>query len=337
MEGFNLLYKLIQPHSSISIVGMCKNAGKTTVLNRIISDCAVRGECLGLTSIGRDGERSDVVTGTKKPEIFIYDGMLVATAVLALKLGTISREIVGTVDITTPMGSIVLARAKSDGMVQLAGPSMTAQLITVRDMLIELGATRVVIDGALSRKSLAMPAVSKGAVLCTGASYCADIRTTVLDTAYAVSLMTLPKTESKISVRDKKIQIISGDDIACFDAPTEAAQMLSKGGALAVVVFGGVTDSLAASLLTAGRRLDGVELICEDSSRLLLSRENAGRLNRAGVRLSVMNPMKLIAVTVNPFSAYGTHYDKNEFFDGVRSHVDAGIPVINILEEEVDA
>lgn len=35
---------------------------------------------LGLTSIGRDGESTDVVTGTEKPGIFVREGTLIATA-----------------------------------------------------------------------------------------------------------------------------------------------------------------------------------------------------------------------------------------------------------------
>ena len=75
-----MLYELIKPYSSVSLIGMCKNAGKTTVLNRLIKDCRRMDESIALTSIGRDGERSDLVTNTKKPEIFVYDGTIIATA-----------------------------------------------------------------------------------------------------------------------------------------------------------------------------------------------------------------------------------------------------------------
>ena len=75
-----MLYELIKPYSSIATIGMCKNAGKTTVLNSLIEECFAHGETPALTSIGRDGERSDVVTSTKKPEIFVYDGTIIATA-----------------------------------------------------------------------------------------------------------------------------------------------------------------------------------------------------------------------------------------------------------------
>ena len=140
-----MLYELIKPYSSVSLIGMCKNAGKTTVLNRLIKDCRRMDESIALTSIGRDGERSDLVTNTKTPEINVYDGTIIATAEKllfaggnlsdsgydALKNGKnsgISREILDTTGMPTPMGEVIILRACSDGFIQLAGPSMTAQL-----------------------------------------------------------------------------------------------------------------------------------------------------------------------------------------------------------------
>ena len=44
----------------ISIIGLAKNVSKTTTLNYIIKN--LEGYRLGLTSIGRDGEKYDVIT-----------------------------------------------------------------------------------------------------------------------------------------------------------------------------------------------------------------------------------------------------------------------------------
>lgn len=86
----------------------------------------------------------------------------------------------------------------------------------------------------------------------------------------------------------------------CFDAP------------------GGVPDSAANALIAAGHALNGLEIICEDGSRLLLSHKNYEKLVRAGARFTVMNKTRLLAVTVNPFSSKGSHYNKTEFY---RCHV----------------
>lgn len=342
-----MLYRLIQPYKSISIIGMCKNAGKTTVLNGLIRACDANDECIGLTSIGRDGERNDLVTNTKKPEIFVRFGTLAATAKQALELGTISREIVGVADmpnplglpnklsITTPMGEIILMRAMSDGFIQLAGPSMTVQIQRIRDELFALGAKRVLIDGALSRKSLAMPAVSDGTILCSGASYSSDMEKTVADTAYAVWLMRLPRTKLEFIKSDAKYIALTDNEALEFSDISEAAVAIRRGNVKALLMRGGVTDAIAKELMTAGRLLDDIELVCEDGSRLLLSRINAEKLLRVGAVFSVLNTTKLLVVTVNPFSAYGNHYDKNEFTEAVRARVPQDIPIINLMEGDM--
>ena len=43
---------------------------------------------------------------------------------------------------------------------------------------------------------------------------------------------------------------------------------------------------------------------------------------------------KLLAVTVNPFSAYGSHYDKNAFYDAVSEELPERVKAINVFEEE---
>ena len=133
------LEKALTSVSTMSIVGMCKNAGKTTVLNWILANSR-NDRILGLTSIGRDGESTDVVTGTEKPSIFVPEGTLIATAKDMLRLGDVTKEIVATTGIPTPLGEVVVMRARSAGYVQIAGPSITTQLKAVSDLFFELGA-----------------------------------------------------------------------------------------------------------------------------------------------------------------------------------------------------
>ena len=74
------LYELVAPYDSVSLIGMCKNAGKTTTLNQLIAELKRNGVSFGATSVGRDGESTDLVTNTVKPGIFVYKGTIVATA-----------------------------------------------------------------------------------------------------------------------------------------------------------------------------------------------------------------------------------------------------------------
>ena len=164
------LLRRLNETKTMSIVGMCKNAGKTTMLNWMLSGGHLHGT-LGLTSIGRDGESTDIVTGTEKPGIFVKEGTLIATAKDMLRLGDVTKEILMTTGIPTPLGEVVILRARSAGHVQLAGPSITTQLKSVSQAFFELGADRSIIDGALGRKSLGARSVAEGVILCTGASY----------------------------------------------------------------------------------------------------------------------------------------------------------------------
>ena len=66
-------------YGSCAVVGMAKNCGKTVVLNHILS--GLHGKTrLAVTSIGVDGEKTDAITATAKPEIMLGEGMLFATS-----------------------------------------------------------------------------------------------------------------------------------------------------------------------------------------------------------------------------------------------------------------
>lgn len=156
------LGSLIEEYRSLSMIGMCKNAGKTTAFNQLIKELNDKNEVFAVTSIGRDGESSDLVTGTKKPGIYVHKGTLIATTAGLLKWCDITKEILATTNMSTPMGDVVVLRALSDGNIQLAGPSMNDQLIEISKIFNDFGAQRVLIDGAISRKTLCSKASDRG-------------------------------------------------------------------------------------------------------------------------------------------------------------------------------
>ena len=333
------LRELITPYRSLAIIGMCKNAGKTTVLNSIIRQFAGCGETLALTSIGRDGEDQDLVTGTKKPGIFVSEGTLIATASeLLLQRCDVTKEILDTTGISTPMGEVVLMRARSDGAVQLAGPSINSQLARVREDFFRFGADRVIIDGALSRKSLCSRMVTEAAVLCTGASYHKNLNAVVEDTAYQCQILTLPEAE------DPRLREISEDFRGVMLLGEQGAQQLPAGVSLPdglrqfranTVLFGGALSDFAVKpLLMANSLPKGLRLVVRDGSKILLRRENYEKLLRRGMAVQVLQSVNLVALTVNPFSAYGYPCDRKELLERMRGCV--SVPVIDVMEEDGD-
>lgn len=56
-------------YKSCSIVGLEKNTGKTVCLNYVLDRLPLDGMRIAVSSIGIDGETTDQVTRTAKPEI----------------------------------------------------------------------------------------------------------------------------------------------------------------------------------------------------------------------------------------------------------------------------
>lgn len=294
---------------TLSIVGMCKNAGKTTVLNWLLKHASDR--VLGLTSIGRDGESTDVVTGTEKPGIFVREGTLIATAKDMLKLGDITQEILLTTGIPTPVGEVVVVRAKSAGWVQLAGPSITSQLKTVSERFFALGAEQVVIDGALGRKSLGARSVADGVILCTGASYHMRMEKVVADTVNLYRIMNLKKA----------------DTLPKLSALPLSDTLKNTGEAL---ITGALTDTMTLPLLKSGV-MKNVRLVVQDPSKVLLSTDTLEKMEARGVSLETVDAAKVVCITVNPVSAYGWRFDRDAFLRAMQDRAD--VPVIDVMEE----
>lgn len=316
----------------IAMLGMCKNAGKTTALNRLIREYAGTGRSLALTSIGRDGEGRDLVTGTEKPPIYMYEGMLAATARSLLQVTDVSREILDTTELSTPLGNVVIFRARSDGFVQLAGPSIVEQMKMLRQQLHGLGAETVLIDGALSRRSPAAGALDGVCVLSTGASLDRDMDRVVAETAFACRILTLPEAAAPGTAAGRFTLFQNGETLGFADMPALCTALKQKKGGGQVLLSGALTESMGQSLLRAGASLEGLQLIAEDSSRILLRQESFAKLSLRGAAFAVCRGTRLAAVTVNPVSARGWHFDKQTFLEKMSAASPA--PVLDVGRAE---
>lgn len=315
-----MLFDLAAPYTTVCLAGMCKNAGKTTALNALIRGAKARGVSLALTSIGRDGEREDLVTGTNKPPIYVTGGTLFATARGLLPKCDVTGEVLALTGIHTPLGEVAILRALSDGFVELAGPSMTEQIVSLTAQLKAFGAQKVLIDGALFRRSLCAPEAAEGVILSTGASCGPDMARTGLDTAFVAELLTLPESGRWPDMQGHRF--VRGDLYDDFVLALEG-----QGDDL--FAAGAFTDAMAGALLR--RKAIPRRVAVEDGTRLLLSRENYEKLRARGVVFRVRRKNDLIALTVNPFSAYGAPYDPAAFQRLMESKVN--VPVIDVFKE----
>jgi hypothetical protein len=322
------LGKMLDKFNTVSIIGMCKNAGKTTVLNRILRDFYHSNITCGITSVGRDGESTDVVTITPKPEIFVQKGTLVATAKNLLKHCSTTNEILLTTGINTPLGEVVIFRTLSGGYVQIAGPSIVQQLNNVTCAFKNFGADKVVVDGAISRRSLSSANITDATILSTGASLSPDMDTVVSETAHIVNLLTLPVTKESYPEFDSKYIAGYEDKFLPFDNLTD---IYSAEPPKSVYIKGSLTDTVIKPLINKGIDIKDVEFCLFDSSKIFITPDVFEKLQSKGARLAVKHDVNLIAVTANPVSAYGHRFDADKFLKALRKNI--SLPVIDVEKD----
>ena len=309
----------ILKYRSVSIVGLAKNAGKTECLNYIVRRLPLDYFNVAVTSIGIDGETTDQVTSTSKPEITVREGMFFATSEKHFRQKRPLSELYDVSEETTALGRVVTAKALNSGKVLLSGPSSASALKRWMCSLKDFGIDLILIDGALSRLSSASPAVSEALVLSTGAALSANIKDLVNRTAFVVELIGLPLyTGSEPGIRLSSFSLID-------------AELFREHRV--VEIEGALTDRL---LQAAKNALDdgGIELVVGDFTRIFVSQELYRAFVRRGGRLSVKMKSRLLAVCVNPVAPNGMVLDSDVLCRELS--VKTGLPVYDIVKNEYE-
>jgi len=341
IDSMPSILDMIQKYDSISIIGMNKNVGKTTTLNHILREARGRIS-LGLTSIGRDGEKIDTVTGTEKPKIYIKSGTIIATAKQCLLNSDITREILKTTGFNTPMGEIIICRALSDGYVDLSGPSVNSYMMEICSELKRFGSKLVIVDGALNRKTFASPLITNATILSTGAALSKSMLKVIEETSHTVKLLSLENEEDNevlklanevlrrgrvgIIRRDNSIRMM--DVITALGASKEIVEILDKNISY-VVIKGAVSDKLLEDIMTSTNQYKGVTFLVEDGTKIFLTRETLYKFKKQGGIIKTINKVNIVCVTSNPKSPYGYEFDKHKFLDGLRNKLN--IPVFDVI------
>lgn len=338
------VYEKLDKYKKISIIGMEKNVGKTTLLNFLIDKISDKS-VVGLTSIGRDGEDTDVVTATSKPRIFVYPNTIIATARDCLRNCDITKEILYTTDFSTPMGNIVIVRAISAGYVDIAGPSYNSQIIEILKIMDRFDVNISIVDGALSRKGSAVSDVTRATILSTGAALSLDMGVVIEETKTTVQLLNLPPLEDtklKEKIEEsfeyaryvliyKDGTITNLEKTTSLEATTEIKDALSP-NLLYIAVRGAVTKKFLDTLIKNRNNHKGVGLIIKDGTRVFTDFMTLGKLKASKVDIKVLYPINLLFVTCNPKSPLGYEFPKDKFKELLKKNID--VPVIDVLEDK---
>lgn len=339
-EATLAMLNLIRNCGSIAIIGMDKNVGKTTVLNHIISKTEDT-KILGLTSIGRDGESQDRVTKTYKPQIYVRKNTIIGTSRQCLEQSDITKEILETTDMNTPMGRIIIIRALSDGFVEIAGPSVTEQMKIIVKKLKKWGADLILVDGAISRMTQCSPSIVDEAILCTGASLSKNMIEVTKKTSHVVKMLTLSKIQDTYILdyirenEDKRALFFYENKILNLDCKTalelsEKIQDYIDDDLKAISIKGVLSENLCKKIVSIKNTKKTIDLIIEDGTKSFISEEIFEQLSRNNVQLYVKDEIAMNLLCYNPYSYDGYLFDNNEF----KMLLEKEIPlkIVNVLE-----
>ena len=326
----------IGQYRSVAVAGLAKNVGKTVTLNYLLRESYARGLKIGVTSIGIDGETTDQVTGTGKPEITIYRDMLFATSELHYVNRCLQSEILDLGQRQTSLGKVVTARALSHGRVLLSGPADTVSLKQTIANMQSKGAETVLVDGAISRLSLASPAVTDAMILATGAALSPDISGIVRKTKFVCSLTQLPEVEETLAGRLADIQ--SGvwevdDEGKVFDLGVKTAleletlkeRLFSRGTRLYTP---GIITERMLKFLSSQKEVKKIELIIKDFTRMFADAATMRSFIGRGGRIRLLRRSPLIGVTVNPYNPAGYSVDKDRLTDALQKELPVAVEYI---------
>ena len=331
-----LLASLKGAFRTISVVGMAKNAGKTTTINYLIEEAEDQGVRLGITSTGRDGESTDIVTGTEKPKVYLYPETIVSIPTGLFESASAGLEILRMTKYHTSLGPVMLCRVVDSGYVQVAGPVLTSDHKVMCNEMISFGAEMVLIDGAIDRRAIAQPAASDGIILATGAVLSRDMRKVAQETAYLVSLYDLPEMDEgpvkeKFASSDKLMVVKNGSEIELevktgLDAGNILDDFIDKD--TEYVYIPGALTSGVISGVHPGKFRD-VVFVVRDPTKIFLTSNEWNVLKKKGFNAEVLKNIKVAAISVNPVSPAGYSFEHEKLLEMMEKAV-PGVRIIDV-------
>lgn len=332
----------ILKYDTLSIVGLEKNVGKTECLNYILRRLPLQEKKVAVTSIGIDGENKDQVTSTKKPEIYLREGMFLSTAETHYRERRLVSELVEITNERSSLGRIVTAQVIVGGKALISGPSSGVSLRRWVESIKKYDIDLAIIDGAISRLSSASPAISKAMILSTGAALSSNINTLVQKTKFVVEMIGLDKLKDES--RDTLCDIESGvwgvdneGNLVDFKITSALAINTIKvditKGMKIIYTVGALTDKLL-NLIAESKNIKNVTLVVKDFTKIFVSEAAYRIFCSRGGNIRVLQKSKLIAVCVNPTAPNGYVLDSDILCRKLQEAIK--LPVYDIVKNEYD-
>jgi len=149
------------------VVGLSKNAGKTSLLNAILANAPDLE--WGVFSTGTDGEEEDRVYKSPKPRVKIPAGCYFCTDTQSVEsLGSRASILASRLFSGRKLWFL---KAEEELETVITGPASVLDQSKVMLNMRALGASKILVDGSLDRKSIALDRLLHLSVMVLGASF----------------------------------------------------------------------------------------------------------------------------------------------------------------------
>ncbi len=307
--------RILGNSTTVSIIGNGRGSGKTTALKSFLK---YNDSAFGISSFGNDR-----IENIESGLVHVKEGTICATCHGSLAFSDITKEILATTGINTPLGQIVILRAKSQGHVVLSGASTVEESIVIRDMLKDFGAERVIFDGSLNRKSPASPRLSDSVTLTFSAS--PRLRA---EMDYLMEIFSLRQFPTEYLPKGNFI-LINDEYIQGQDIKTNLSKYLGDNSVRMIGIRGAIQKGFVHMLthLSVGQTIKGASLIIDDATKLFIDQNEYRMLVNLGIEIYVRQGIRVNSIFVNP---YNTGYSEGEMSE-VLGDANYGIPILDIV------
>jgi len=314
----------------VAVIGVCKNAGKTTLMNWLLQQA--EEDVLGVLTTGRDGEDIDLVTHEAKPKVGLPAHSIFSTFAEEIEKHASNLAVLEKLPLKAGGRNLWLAKAKKELRVEIVGPASAEAQLKLAKHLLSLGATKVFIDGSLDRKAISLQEGLDAVVLVISPAFGDEIA--ILDEVVRLhELSTIKQSRLKF-----KSDYISYRTSQGTWKETEYKSLLSREKEIfqhldmefdSLYLPCPITDKGFPIIKSFLQQYKG-ELILRHPYLLHISLNHLNWLKKNS-QLKVISPFKLKAIAVNSYASNGKHLPSDALRTLIRQRI-SKLPIIDVKE-----
>lgn len=315
--------------SRIAIIGLSKNAGKTTFLNWVLK--AAPTSRIGVFTTGRDGENKDTVTGLKKPAVFLPADCLFTTTSLVVSERSSYIRLVEKLPYKAGKQQLWLALTLFPTQVEIVGPPTVTAQIAITKRMESHGATYIFIDGSLDRKAVVQYEHIDHVVIVAGTAV-GSLSKLKEELQRLIEWMQIP-TSDYYPNNNATIGYIVENEwyeteyVSLLGYESTITQLITNKKATAVYLPGVLTDN---SWAKSAFLQTGVKLYIRHPFQLQWKANRTHQLLSEN-RLFCLQQVPIRLVAINSYSPDGHHIDSDQLRTEIRQLITT-LPVIDVKE-----